>query len=61
MQIGQPDDPRRFRRPYPRDITKDIKDPPRRWPQCEVCKLRITGKQWQIAPGKYVCTRCHNE
>ena len=61
MSKGLPDDPRKFRRPYPLDITKDVPKPVTKWPKCEYCGMDIKGKAWQVAPGKYVCFRCHNE
>ena len=61
MSIGQPDDPRKFRRPYKYDVTKDIPPPKTKWDRCQVCKMKITGKKWRVDEDKYVCTRCYNE
>lgn len=61
MKIGQEGDKRRFKRPYLYDVTKDVAEPPTKWPKCEFCGLELKGKKFRLAEGKYVCFRCSNE
>jgi hypothetical protein len=61
MSMGLPDDPRKFRPPYPDGVCAKVAVDRSKPRVCWACKQVIVGKVYRVGDGKFECFRCHNE